>query len=653
MGTEVEGISGEYVRPGQVNPLQAYQRHIVSEHLVDRHPYLEDIRGHLKADNVSVAFGNRQFPRLIEQLKSPDMAAEKLAEALRTICDLVPNQESKCQSISADVVAAAADLLTHEDTAVKREAAKTIAAVALLLNGRSRMPTLSTGSAVPKLSRLLLTCNDEGVKANVAEAFNAICIFRDGCQQVVDQGAVKAMASYLCVVLPEQPQSQLLALCFLNLLKALSQVTMYAKNGLRDLIGCGLIGKLCVFLHRVPPGQGIPVVTPEQSTETVRQALRVIWHIGNDMYGRQEALKAKGVEVITAFLRDQDSKVREGAVCALNVLSLEIPGKKDILEHSTVPLAELLHSDRETQYLTETCVQLCRSASEFPAFRYTFAKHVLKSIWLLEKVYGVTSIAAVYGLILDEDPNIRLQAVHATLYFLSKQPPARGDEIRVPPICPLERMTNPPMFAIEECTGILHNLLFLLAALMPQDAQGPALDCLELLTTQTKAQHELLEILLSGERPIEASLRTVVREMCNKQIKPAAAPEAPQAAAQASTEGPCDVEKFKYSAPGESLNLEKKENCAGSNLGNGAFQWTRTEKEYLVAGTYSTGKGCVELTITSVTHMPQGDPDCTEMDILGQGLVVAAFGEGLGEDVLEIGASDQWPEMSVQLQRER
>merc|ERR1719191_1569561 len=140
--TEVEFGTGEYVRPGEINPLQAYQRHIVSEQLVDRHPYLEDIRSHLKADDVSTAFGNRQFPRLIEQLKSTDISADKLAEALRTICDLVSNQESKCQAVAADVVAAAADLLVHDDTSVKREAARTIATIALMLNGRSRMPTL-------------------------------------------------------------------------------------------------------------------------------------------------------------------------------------------------------------------------------------------------------------------------------------------------------------------------------------------------------------------------------------------------------------------------------------------------------------------------------------------------------------------------------
>jgi len=441
--------------------------------------------------------------------------------------------------------------------------------------------------------------------------------------------------------LPEQPQSQLLALCFLNLLKALSQVTMYANNGLRDLIGCGLIGKLCVFLSRVPPGQGIPVVSPEQSTETVRQALRVIWHIGNDMHGRVEALKAKGVEVITAFLSDQDAKVRECAVCALNVLSLEIPGKKDILQHSVVPLAALLHSDRETPYLTETCVQLCRCASELPAFRFHFAKHVLKSIWLLEKVYGVTSIAAVYSLLADENPNIRIHAVHATRHFLTKIPPARGDEIRVPPVCPLERIDSPAMFAIEECTGILHNLLFLLGEDMPQDAQGPALDCLDVLTQEVKAQQELLEVIESGERPVADALYDAVVDMCHKVVKVEAAPEPEEA--DTAEAGAADT-AFSYRADGELLKFD-----------GGAFEWTRENnesgEEYLVSGNYSTGDEGMQLVITTVHYRSEGQEDFSEVEVAGTGLITASF---VGSDAtVEIGPSEQWPEaLPIKLEKE-
>jgi hypothetical protein len=294
-------------------------------------------------------------------------------------------------------------------------------------------------------------------------------------------------------------------------------------------------------------------------------------------------------------------------------------------------------------------VQLCRCASELPAFRFTFAKHVLESIWLLEKVYGVTSIAAVYGLIADADPTIRMLAVLATRHFLTKTPPARGDEIRVPPVCPLERIDNPSMFAFEECTGILHNLLYLLGENMQPDAQRVALDCLEVLTTEVKAQQELLEILQSGERPVAAGLLQIVQDMCHKQAKvatpvPAQAPAAP--------DGPCEAEVVAYRADGELLTFKKQENCSGSSLGNGVFEWSRTmQEEYLVSGNYSTGDGCLELIISTMHSRSEGAEDFEEMEVLGTGLIVAGFVQN--EDVLEIGPSDQLPESyPIQLQKD-
>merc|ERR1719409_723837 len=108
---------------------------------------------------------------------------------------------------------------------------------------------------------------------------------------------------------------------------------MYASNGMRDVFGITLLGHVIAFLGRVPKG-GIPVVSQEESTETVRNALRFLWHCGNDPVGRKEMLQADGVKVITGYLGHSDMKVREAAVCALNVIALETEGKKDVLQHS-------------------------------------------------------------------------------------------------------------------------------------------------------------------------------------------------------------------------------------------------------------------------------------------------------------------------------
>jgi len=509
-----------------VNLLQGFKRHIVSEWSADRYPYLEDINGHLKHDEVSMAFGDRQFPRLVEQLKTPGMAPVKLVEALCVICDLCPHQENKVTAVSSDVVAAATNLLMHDSIEVRREATRVIGSVSQMVGGRSCMPignanmprkltgAVAPGPTLPRLSKLLLQCEDDIVKKNVAEALCAMTIFRDGCQQVVDQGTVKAIAQYLCYTLPELPPTSNLADCLLALLRTLAAVTMYANNGMRDVLAVGLIGKVVVFLDQIT---GIPTLKQEESTETVRQALRFLWHVGNDPAGRKEMLKADGVRVITKWTLyyleadKKDAEVREAAICALNVICLETDGKKEVLKHATAAFATLMHSDKETDYLQQTCVQLCRAASELPDFRFDFARHILKSIWLLEKIWGTTALSAVSPL-LDpkEDLETRTQATHVIRHFLTNKDPVEGDTTRVPPVF-AQMIREPAMFAMEECVSVLPNLVSLLDL-----AREPALECLEALTDAAKPRKELLELVGESRVRVSEEMLPAVTKMLEK-----------------------------------------------------------------------------------------------------------------------------------------
>jgi len=526
--------------------LSGYKRHITSDFLADRYPYVEEINAGLANDEVSMAAGERLFPRLVEQLQDPNLAPEVLIEALSTLHEMSANQEQKCTAIASDVIAACTNLLMHENIPVRSEAAKVIGSLALLMGGRSLMPIGNTqlsrkltqavgaGPTLPRLAKLLLSCDDERVKMNVAQTFKAVAIFRDGCQQVVDQGSVKSIAQYLCATLPDQPTTEPLALCLLALLQTLAAVTMYARDGMRDVFNVGLLDKVIRFLELLPASGRVASVAPAkvndvlrqelrlpyrprapevasaEATEMVRQALRFLWHCGNDACGRKEALKAQGVRVITHFLGDKDQKVREAAVCALNVIALETQGKKDVLQHSLEAVVKLLHSKEETAYLHEACVQLCRGASELPDFRFAFARRALGSIWLLEKVFGTTSLAAISPLLGSaEDNDTREQAAKVSVYFLTK--PSDGDTIRVPPVSPPELIRNPALFAIEECVDILHNLLQIL-----EFARAPALECLEALTNFDRPRDELRAVLESGRAAAPQDAMAEINAMLGK-----------------------------------------------------------------------------------------------------------------------------------------
>lgn len=549
--------------------MRGYQRHIVSEHLCDRYPYLEDINSHLKSTDVSMAFGDRLFPRLVDQLKDEAMSADKLVEALSVICDLCSHQENKCQATTADVVAAATNLLMHDCLKVRREAARVVASVALMIGGRSCMPmgnskmpvkiagVIAAGPTLPRLAKLLIGCNDELVRMHTAEAMQAVTIFRDGCQQAVDQGMVKVIAQYLCATLPDLPPSKPLALCLNHLLRTLAAVTIYAIDGMRDIFGVGLVGKVVTVLGRMPK-DGLGVISKAESMEIVRQGLRMLWHCGNDARGRKEMLKANAVRILTDYLQSDDGKVRETAVCALNVISLETQGKDEVLRHSIESLARLLHSNVESAYLHETCVQLIRCAAELPAFRYAFAEHNINSIWLLEKIFGTAALATISPLLRPgRTEATRFQAVHVVRHFLTHPQPAVGDEIRVPPVRP-SIVEDPALFALEECTGIMPNLLSLLPLLTE-----PVFDCLDALTDVEMGKEEMREILDDNRAGVSSDLLSRLHSLVQKR----APVEADACEEHASEE---TVEPAKPQARNRSKVVSVVSRChtPGNNLGD-------------------------------------------------------------------------------------
>jgi hypothetical protein len=396
----------------------------------------------------------------------------------------------------------------HDNIVVRREACRVLTSMAQLIGGRSKMPAgnqnlpreitgiLGAGPTLPMLIKLLLSCDDAVVKRNAAEALKALAVFRDGCQLIVDQGSVKGISQYICATLPDQPGNLPLAQCLLFLLQTLAAVTMYARDGMRDFLGTGLIAKVITLISRIEPNSsGLAHFATEESIEAVRNALRLLWFAGNDARGRIEMVKADGVQVVSGYLGDSDPKVREAAVCALNVITLETDGKKHALEFSVGPIANLLLSDKETPYLIETAVQLVRVCSELPSFRLAFVRHVLSSTDLLEKLYGTAALAPA-GVLLDvaEDVDIRIQAARVILSFL-KQSPGEGDKIRVPPVCPLENIDQPAMFALEEIVDLLHNLVDLLGCTSRPQGVEVSMACLTELCRLPKAREWLQELV--------------------------------------------------------------------------------------------------------------------------------------------------------------
>lgn len=103
--------------------IHGYKKHIVSEFLKDRHPYLEP-PFKLREDPTEVfhAVFDRQIPKLVDILSYTDLPSQNYREAFMLLNEMSSHQENKDIMISFCMVQTSLNYMKHEDEEVRREA---------------------------------------------------------------------------------------------------------------------------------------------------------------------------------------------------------------------------------------------------------------------------------------------------------------------------------------------------------------------------------------------------------------------------------------------------------------------------------------------------------------------------------------------------
>ena len=112
--------------------MQSYEHHIVKESLKARHPYLqEEFSSEIIPDQITNAYFDRTIDKFNEVLQQQDLEASKCRDALKTLNELVHNQETANQMIDKDIIAITSTLLKHKDAECREQAALLIGSFAL------------------------------------------------------------------------------------------------------------------------------------------------------------------------------------------------------------------------------------------------------------------------------------------------------------------------------------------------------------------------------------------------------------------------------------------------------------------------------------------------------------------------------------------
>lgn len=220
--------------------LTCYEPHVVSEHLKDRHPYLQkDFDPMIDPDQITHAVFDRFLPKYAEALSNRDLSADRKKDALIKLNQISSQKDTVDEMINHNMVVIVSTLLLDDDKDVREQAALLIGSFMSHQRARERIEETCP----------LLKLEDDELKVREATAwtFYQMSLSRHGCDIIVDtESANSIISSFMNFADPKKIREQS-GKYLIYLLECMANTTKY-DNGIEPLLGKGAVACLNTIL---------------------------------------------------------------------------------------------------------------------------------------------------------------------------------------------------------------------------------------------------------------------------------------------------------------------------------------------------------------------------------------------------------------------
>ena len=299
--------------------------------------------------------------------------------------------------IDHDLLQIASNLLKHQNSEVREQAAILLSSFALSKRGREIY-----NYAFPKLKELL---EDKVLKVReaVACAFEKLSVNDDGCQRIVASGCAEAMIfSFILHSKDEKHLKQEEGHYLSHLLQAFVNLT-FSDNGILPLLGKGAVAN---FNKIISQKYVLDILKEDDVKRVTELSLRVLGNMSLNHDGKQECIDDK---VILNAWKYLDSNVMEKQLNASLVLmscTIHLNGKQQAVqfeEEKGQPkiiqrIIERL-SDKQYPDLRKNLKVTLLNISELPEGFLKITHELSDKMDLLDEVFGPRSVKALHNLL--------------------------------------------------------------------------------------------------------------------------------------------------------------------------------------------------------------------------------------------------------------
>jgi hypothetical protein len=403
--------------------LKSYKLNIVSEHLQDRHPYLElPFNDRYNPSEVYRAVFDREIPKLAEILQMKHLPDENYRDALITLTELVSHQENKDMMITQGIVEIASGFLASTHLDVRREAMLLLGSLLSMRVGRERV----NEATVAGIRSMLFDEHREGREA-CGWTVCRIAISRDGVDIINNNKLTTDLISSFLKYTEELKDEE--AQFMIYLLESFGYILEF-DQGITFFLGSGILNRVNSILAK--------------HTETIFSEFKHRIHslclefetkftMNHD--GKEEGITEEIIYTAYKFLHSSIFEEVKFAVMTLMSCSILLEGKQQCTNYNDQQILKdltslLPHPDKNLhRYVKNTLLNI----SEYPP-----------------GVQHITILLAPHFEFLDEIFGIKI------VKWLALMLP-KANELIQPPIEPTENFSQLKLYCQDICSLIKNH----------------------------------------------------------------------------------------------------------------------------------------------------------------------------------------------------
>jgi len=403
--------------------LKSYKLNIVSEHLQDRHPYLElPFNDRYNPAEVYRAVFDREIPKLVEILQMKDLKDENYRDALITLNELVSHQENKDMMITQGLVEIASGFLTSKHIDVRREAMLLLGSLFSIMRGRERV----NEETIEGIRKMLFDEHREGREA-CGWTICRMTISRDGGDIINNSKLTTDLIASFMKYTEELKDEE--AQFMIYLLESFGYLLEF-DQGIEFFLGSGILKRVNSILAK---HEETIFKEFKNRINSLCLEFEVKFTMNHD--GKEEGITEEIIFTAYKFLHSQVFEEVKFAVMTIMSCTILLEGKQqcaDYLDQQILKdLTSLLpHSDKNLHRYVKNAIT---NISEYPPG----VKHL-------------TILLAPHFEYLDEIYGIRI------VKWLALMVP-KANELIAPPILPTENFSQLKLYCQDICSLIKNH----------------------------------------------------------------------------------------------------------------------------------------------------------------------------------------------------